>query len=167
MTFAPDEPRAAGLTLMRRDDVGQVHGLDISIGQLHRVRSLVRRHGWRVPLYLAGAERLPFADASFDAVLHIGGINVFDDRRAALAEMARVAKPGCRVVVVDENERAARGYELTMPGFKGSFSAGLPAAGAPVADPPAGMTQVEVSDVWRGWCFCLQFVAPPLERTSG
>jgi len=73
----------------------------------------------------------PFQDATFDAVLHIGGINFFDDKARALGEMARVAKPGTRVVVVDENERAARGYERTLPGFRATFRQGRPPVSAP------------------------------------
>lgn len=146
--------------LIDRPDVGEVHALDISIGQLRRCRALVRRHGWHVPLYLASAEALPFQDATFDAVLHIGGINFFDDKTAALAEMARVAKPGVRVVVVDENERGARSYERTLPGFRATFQGDRPPVSAPVADVPAGMQRVSVSDVWRGWFYCLEFVTP-------
>ena len=150
--------------LMARPDVGEVHGLDISPGQLRRCRALVRRRGWHVPLYLASAEALPFRDATFDSVLHIGGINFFDDRARALAEMARVAKPGTRVVVVDENERAARGYERTLPGFRATFRQGRPRVGAPLADLPEGMQDIRVSDVWRGWFYCLEFVTPGRRR---
>lgn len=146
--------------LLARPDVGEVHGLDISIGQLRRCRALVRRRGWHVPLYLASAEALPFGDATFDAVLHIGGINFFDDKARALAEMARVAKPGTRVVVVDENERAARGYDRTLPGFRATFQQGRPPVSAPVGEVPDGMQDVSVSDVWRGWFYCLEFVTP-------
>jgi ubiquinone/menaquinone biosynthesis C-methylase UbiE len=106
------------------------------------------------------AEALPFADDSFDAVLHIGGINFFDDPAVAMAQMARVAKPGVRVVVVDENERAARAYERTLPGFRSSFGGSRPVVSAPVGDVPPGMEQVNVTDVLRGWFYCLQFVTP-------
>ncbi len=34
-----------------------------------------------------------FADGAFDRVFHVGGINGYRDRRRALAEMARVARP--------------------------------------------------------------------------
>lgn len=127
--------------LLARPDVGEVHGLDISIGQLRRCRALVRRRGWPVPLYLASAEALPFRDATFDAVLHIGGINFFDDKAQALAEMARVAKPSTRVVVVDENERAARGYERTLPGFRSTFRQGRPPVSAPWPKSPTACTR--------------------------
>jgi len=147
--------------LMERGDVGEVHALDISMGQLRRCRALIRRRGWTVPLYLASAEALPFRDATFDAVLHIGGINFFDDKARALAEMARVAKPGVRVVVADEKERGAQAYERILPGFRRSFRGGRPPVSAPLGDVPPGMRDVTVSDIWRGWFYCLEFVTPP------
>ncbi len=146
--------------LLERPDVAEVHGLDISIGQLRRCRALVRRRGWSVPLYLAAAESLPFADHSFDSVLHIGGINFFNDKAGAIAEMVRVAKPGAHVVIVDEKERAAQAYERTLPGFKTSFADGRPAVNAPVEAVPDGMDNVAVSDLWRGWFYCLEFDTP-------
>ena len=47
------------------------------------------------------AESLPFADASFDIVTARQAPHHFADIRAAIREMARVAKPGARIVIVD------------------------------------------------------------------
>jgi ubiquinone/menaquinone biosynthesis C-methylase UbiE len=47
------------------------------------------------------AEALPFPDASFDIVTVRQAPHHFADVRAAIREMARVAKPGARVVMVD------------------------------------------------------------------
>jgi ubiquinone/menaquinone biosynthesis C-methylase UbiE len=47
------------------------------------------------------AEALPFPDASFDIVTVRTAPHHFADVRAAIPEMARVAKPGARVVIVD------------------------------------------------------------------
>jgi len=146
--------------LVARPDVGEVHALDISIGQLRHARALVRRRGWRVPLCLANAEALPFRDETFDAVVHVGGINFFDDKARAVAEMARVARPGARVVIVDEKERAARAYDRTIPGFRRSFATERPPVVAPVDLVPPGMEDVRLSDVWRGLFYCLEFVKP-------
>jgi uncharacterized protein YbaR (Trm112 family) len=82
--------------LVGRPDVREVHGLDISLGQLRRCRAYLRRQGWTVPLYLGNADDLPVQDAAFDAVFHIGGINFFNDKAKAIAEMIRAAKPGTR-----------------------------------------------------------------------
>ena len=82
--------------LLTSPQVGEVYGLDISIGQLNRCNSLIRRKGWSVDLFLANGEELPFRDGSFDSVFHIGGINFFTNQRKAIDEMIRVAKPGSR-----------------------------------------------------------------------
>jgi ubiquinone/menaquinone biosynthesis C-methylase UbiE/uncharacterized protein YbaR (Trm112 family) len=48
------------------------------------------------------ATSLPFPDGAFDAVFHFGGFNHFGDLKKAAAELARVAKPGGRVLIGDE-----------------------------------------------------------------
>jgi ubiquinone/menaquinone biosynthesis C-methylase UbiE len=47
------------------------------------------------------AEKLPFRDASFDIVTVRQAPHHFADARGAVQEMARVARPGARVVIVD------------------------------------------------------------------
>jgi len=49
------------------------------------------------------AEALPFASASFDIVAARQAPHHFADVRAALREIARVAKPGARIVIVDSS----------------------------------------------------------------
>lgn len=55
-----------------------------------------------VELRACDACHLPWADGSFDAAFHFGGINLFDDPKAGIAEMTRVVKEGGRVVFGDE-----------------------------------------------------------------
>ena len=146
--------------LVGRPDVGEVHGLDISQGQLRRCQSYVNREGWRVPLYLGNAEELPFGDSTFDSVFHIGGINFFSHKAKAIAEMVRVAKPGTRIVICDENERGAQAFERTLPGFKRSFKAGRAVVAAPADAVPEGMEELRVFEAWKGWMYCLEFRKP-------
>ena len=54
------------------------------------------------------AEDLPFIDQSFDVVLHVGGINFFSDKKRAIEEMIRVAKPSTKIMIADENFRLHR-----------------------------------------------------------
>ncbi|MFK3981572.1 demethylmenaquinone methyltransferase [Micromonospora sp. NPDC050397] len=72
-------------------------GLDLSIGMLRAGR----RSRPRVPLLAGDALRLPFPDASFDAVTISLALRNVVDSGAALREMARVTRPGGRLVVCE------------------------------------------------------------------
>jgi SAM-dependent methyltransferase len=72
-----------------------VVGLDINEGMLAVGRRKAPAIEWRQ----GPAEALPFADASFDAVVSQFGLMFFPDRSAALREMLRVLIPGGRVAV--------------------------------------------------------------------
>jgi len=91
----------------------EIWGLDFSSAMLaHCRKRLLDWEGPPVHLVLGDAHALPFADGFFDRVLHVGGINAYADPARALAEMARVARPGTPIVVGDEqlDERAARSW---------------------------------------------------------
>ncbi len=65
-----------------------------------------QHYKWKlgVTLFKGTAERLPFQNEVFDVVFHFGGINFFNDKAAVIREMIRVAKPGIKFVIGDENE---------------------------------------------------------------
>lgn len=76
-----------------------VVGLDVSAGMLRHARDAAATTGIRVPLVQAGAERLPFADTSFDvACSAFGAVPFLGDSATAMAEVARVLRPGGRWV---------------------------------------------------------------------
>lgn len=83
-------------------------GVDLSPGMLALARERGAPRGLGVDLLLADAHQLPFADGVFDAVLHVGAVNSFRDPRRAVAELARVARPGAPIVLVDERLDPAR-----------------------------------------------------------
>jgi demethylmenaquinone methyltransferase/2-methoxy-6-polyprenyl-1,4-benzoquinol methylase len=68
---------------------------DFSVGMLHAGAQRP------VPKVAADATRLPFADDSFDAVTISFGLRNVVDHVAGLREMARVTKPGGRLVVCE------------------------------------------------------------------
>ena len=69
-------------------------------------------------LFLGNVETLPFVDASFDVVFHVGGINFFNDRAQAIREMIRVAKPGSLLLIADESEKHVKEvYEKGLGSF--------------------------------------------------
>ncbi|QSQ21744.1 class I SAM-dependent methyltransferase [Pyxidicoccus parkwayensis] len=81
----------------------EVWGVDLSEGMLKHCQRRLARGGFEaVRLMMADAHALPFPAGMFDRVLHVGGIGGYREPATALAEMARVAKPGTPLVVVDE-----------------------------------------------------------------
>jgi SAM-dependent methyltransferase len=88
---------------------GSVSGLDISEEMLDVARTTSERIRWR----LGRAEALPFDDGSFDHVLSQFAAMFFTDRVQALREMARVVRPGGRVLVaVCDAVDASAGYSV-------------------------------------------------------
>lgn len=84
---------------------GVVYATDLSADMIRVGRARVAEAGLgtdRVHLFVSDATRLPFAGAYFDAAYHFGGLNLFPDIQRGIAEMARVVKPGGKVVFGDE-----------------------------------------------------------------
>jgi SAM-dependent methyltransferase len=74
-------------------------GLDVSAAQLRHARALDQRSGVRSTLVMADAQRLPFADESFDlACSAYGAVPFVADSQAVMNEVARVLRPGGRWV---------------------------------------------------------------------
>ena len=73
--------------------------MDLSAGQLRQGQVLSARTGIAPPLVQADAQRLPFADASFDlACSAYGAVPFVADSAAVMREVARVLRPGGRWV---------------------------------------------------------------------
>ncbi|EYR63215.1 ubiquinone biosynthesis methyltransferase UbiE [Actinotalea ferrariae CF5-4] len=70
---------------------------DFSVGML----TVGKRRRPDLPFTAGDATRLPFADASFDAVTISFGLRNVVDTAAALREMLRVTRPGGRLVVTE------------------------------------------------------------------
>jgi demethylmenaquinone methyltransferase/2-methoxy-6-polyprenyl-1,4-benzoquinol methylase len=80
---------------------GQVWMTDINAAMLAVGRDKLIDRGIFPPLALCDAERLPFRDDSFDCVTVAFGLRNMTRKEQALAEMARVARPGGRVLVLE------------------------------------------------------------------
>ena len=94
------------LMIARLNPDAHVVGSDPSTRMLEVGVEKVRRLGFadRVQLQEGDAQALPFGDDSFDGCCIAFGIRNVPDRGAALAEMARVTKPGGRVAVLELSE---------------------------------------------------------------
>jgi len=105
-----------------------------------------------IHLSVSDAENLPFADGFFDGVFHFGGINLFDDIRLSIHEMARVTKPGGNVVFGDES--VGPWLRDTDYGRAAICNNALWKVGTPIDLLPANATDVNLTWVF-GNCFYL------------
>jgi demethylmenaquinone methyltransferase/2-methoxy-6-polyprenyl-1,4-benzoquinol methylase len=80
---------------------GEVWLTDINFEMLSRGRDRMLDAGTPVPAAKCDAERLPFPAGHFDCVTVAFGLRNMTRKEAALAEMARVLKPGGRLVVLE------------------------------------------------------------------
>jgi cyclopropane fatty-acyl-phospholipid synthase-like methyltransferase len=92
---------------LAQDTGARVTGVTISREQAKLANGLASREGLadRVRFEHADAMRLPFAADSFDAAWALESIIHMPDRGRVLGEMARVVRPGGRVLVTDIFER--------------------------------------------------------------
>ena len=83
-------------------DQGHVTGIDMTPEMLAKARSAATAMGVSNVEFVEGeAERLPFPDASFDAVVSNGVIDLIPDKDAVFAELHRVLAPGGRMQIAD------------------------------------------------------------------
>jgi len=86
---------------------GLVVHSDINESMLRQGRDRLLDEGIVLPTLLCDAESLPFATGSFDLVSVAFGLRNMTDKDKALAEMARVLKPGGRLLVLEFSKVAA------------------------------------------------------------
>jgi ubiquinone/menaquinone biosynthesis C-methylase UbiE len=84
--------------LMRRG--ARVVALDNSSKQLATAQAFQEEFGLRFPLVHADAERVPFADGSFDFAISEYGAAIWCDPHRWIPEAARILRPGGRLVFV-------------------------------------------------------------------
>jgi ubiquinone/menaquinone biosynthesis C-methylase UbiE len=109
----------------------KVTGVDIADGLLSAARELATEEGVSVEWRLGDAEKLPLADASFDAAISTFGIMFASNQEAALRELSRVVRPGGRIAVVAwEPGTNAAALRQVVARF-------MPQAPAPKTPPPS------------------------------
>ena len=80
---------------------GEVVGTDFCAEMLASAGPKARRAGLEIRFEVADAQAMPFPDGSFDIASIAFGIRNVDDPVGCLREMARVVRPGGRVVVLE------------------------------------------------------------------
>ena len=124
----------AGLREMRRETLARARGRTIDLGagtganlglypgsvtelvlaepdphMLRKLRPKVEEAGIGAEVVQAGAEQLPFEDSSFDTAIFTLVLCTVPDPAAALAEVARVLRPGGRLLFVEHVRAEDRG----------------------------------------------------------
>ncbi len=170
------------LLIAKSEPSAEVVGLDPSSAMLEVGRGKVESRGLsaRISLVQGGAEAMPFPDQSFDAVSIAFGIRNVPDRGLALAEMARVTRPGGRIAILELSEprkgalaRLARFHVHTLVPHVGALLSRAPEyrylersiAAFPPADEfvslieRSGLTSLELVPLTFGVCHL--YVATP------
>src|SRR5262249_60153434 len=86
----------------RGGDAGDVAGTGPTPAMPAKARAAAADLGVSNVDFVEGeAERLPFADASFDVVISNGVIDLIPDKDAVFSELQRVLRPGGRLQIAD------------------------------------------------------------------
>lgn len=82
------------------EQCADVVGIDIAQGLLDAAAQMSAHLAPRLRFQLADAEALPFDDAAFDGVISTYGVMFAGNPQRAAAELARVTRPGGRMVLM-------------------------------------------------------------------
>jgi demethylmenaquinone methyltransferase / 2-methoxy-6-polyprenyl-1,4-benzoquinol methylase len=140
-------PAGIALAVAARTDA-QIVGVDLSEPMLRAGAANVRRagHADRMKQAVAHADRLPFADGSFDAVMFSYLLRYVPDPAATVAELARCLRPGGTLASLDF-------YLPPNPGWRAGWQlytrGALPVLGAVTGGP--------------AWLRVGQFLGPSIE----
>jgi phosphatidylethanolamine/phosphatidyl-N-methylethanolamine N-methyltransferase len=137
-----------GLSLAAYPHGCRVVGIDVSEGMLRFANRQVRsRELGNVALLRMDAQSMSFADDAFDAVVAAYVMTVIPDYRRALDEMARVCRPGGRLLILNHftnGNRLVRAVERVV---------------SPLCERLGWRSDLAVSDVLAGAPFELNYEA--------
>ena len=97
------------LARVRVGESGKVYGIDAAPQMINLARRKATRHNLEIDFQVGVIEQLAFPDASFDVVLSSLMMHHLPEelKRQGLAEIARVLKPGGRLLILDFMGRQA------------------------------------------------------------
>jgi ubiquinone/menaquinone biosynthesis C-methylase UbiE len=134
-------------------------GLDISIAMLRQAKRHLKKWNINSKLILGEGENLPFNNNFFDCVFHVGGINFFNDKQKAISEMIRVAKPGTRLLIVDETDKWVKeSYQKNIL-FRNEFKDAGDVS-IPIKLIPDDMKDIKIEIICKGLMYKITFIKP-------
>jgi ubiquinone/menaquinone biosynthesis C-methylase UbiE/uncharacterized protein YbaR (Trm112 family) len=128
------------------------YGIDIQKQMMTHCIKNTGKWGIQAELFRADALDLPFRDAKFDVVFHLGAINLFPDKRKAIEEMIRVTRPGRKIIIADETDKASKYFNY----FTGSNEKVIP----PLDYIPESVKDTTFKIIWRGFGYLIMFTRP-------
>lgn len=127
--------------------------IDLSNTMLQQGSEFMSAHGVPVDMVLGDAMNLPFRSDYFDIVLSYGAVNGLTDPVKAIAEMARVAKPGATLLFLDEQlYEGATAVERAY--FHHVLSSHNVIHNCPTDRLPQELVDVQVSQVYHFYYIC-------------
>ncbi|MCL0047415.1 class I SAM-dependent methyltransferase, partial [Thermodesulfovibrionales bacterium] len=81
----------------------RVTALDLTAEMVEKAKANAKRRGLVVDFRVGDAEKLPFADNTFDVVINKWLLWTLPAPEKAISEWRRVLKPGGRLIIVDGN----------------------------------------------------------------
>jgi len=89
--------------LMTQTNASKIVGLDISAGMLEVGRKKIaeKKLDSKIEMVLGDSEKIPYDDATFDAITVAFGVRNFETLEKGLAEILRVLKPGGIFVILE------------------------------------------------------------------
>lgn len=135
--------------------------IDNSFAMLRRAQQRINRLNGRAELFQADAAYLPFRDGTFDLVFQMGALQFIRDPFRSVSEMARLARPGTTVHILDE-VRGAQVVLGRMPAHRKYAKTPKAAVGAIGRLVPHSMQNITSRVIAGTDFFALTFQKPPL-----
>jgi SAM-dependent methyltransferase len=138
------------LAKQRVGATGHVSGIDPSAQMIARARRKAARRGLALDFQVGVIERLAFPDQSFDVVLSSFMMHQLpnDLKRQGLTEVARVLRPGGRLLIVDTKRPEQQHGRPVRPVHTGPWNSGI--QDQPALMQAAGFSEIETGELESG-----------------